>query len=79
MLCAGQFDALGSEAVRVARRDAVFGCDPLGFEHGKFRETYENRIERAGLETSFAAELVAVMPSGRALDEAFEDTKRLRR
>jgi hypothetical protein len=79
LLCAGQFGALRSEAVRVARRDAVFSGDPLGFEQGKFREAHENRIERAGLETGFAAEFVAVMPGGRALDEAFEDTKGLRR
>jgi hypothetical protein len=63
----------------VARRDAVFSGDALGSEQGKFRETHENRIERAGLETGFAAELVAVMSGGRALGEAFDDTKGLRR
>ena len=78
LLGADQFDAFGSEAVGVARRDAVFGGDPLGFEQGKFGEAHENRVERAGLEAGFAAEFVAVAPGGRALDEAFEDAKGLR-
>ena len=78
MLGAGQCGAIGSEAIGMSRRDAVFGGDPLGFEQGEFGEAHENRIERAGFEAGFAAELVAVAPGGGALDEAFEDAKGLR-
>ena len=63
----------------MARRDAVFGGDPLGFEQGVFGEAHEDGVEGAGFEAGFAAEFVAVTPGGGALDEAFEDAESLRR
>ena len=75
---ADEFDAVWSEAVGVARRDAVFCGDPLGFEQGVFGQAHEDRVERAGLEAGFTAEFVAVAPGSRTLDEAFEDAKSLR-
>ena len=59
----------------MARRDAVFGRDPLGFEQGEFREAHEDGIERAGFQTRLAAQFVAVAPGGGAFNEALEDAQ----
>ena len=61
----------------MARRDAIFCCDPLGFEQEKLGEAHEDGVEGAGFEAGFAAEFVAVAPGGGALDEAFEDAESL--
>jgi hypothetical protein len=57
--------------------NAVLSDYPLGFEQREFRETHENRVERAGLQSRFAAQLVTVPPGGRVLDKAFENTESL--
>ena len=75
---ADEFDAIGSKAIGVARRDAVFSGDPLRLEQRKFGEAHEDGVKRAGFEAGFAAELVAVTPGRRALDEALQDAKSLR-
>jgi len=59
-------------------RNAVLSNYPLGFEHREFRETHEDRVKRAGLQSGFAAQLVTVAPGGGVLDEAFENTESLR-
>ena len=62
----------------MTRRNAVLGGYPLGFEKREFGEAHENRVERAGLKSRLAAQLVAVTPGGRVFDEAFENTESLR-
>jgi hypothetical protein len=59
-------------------RNAILRGHPLGFEQGELGEAHENRIERAGLKSRLAAQLVAVVPGGRVFDEAFENTESLR-
>jgi len=63
----------------MSRRNAILGGYPLGFQQREFGEAHENRVERAGLESRFAAQFVAVAPGGRVFDEAFENAKSLRR
>lgn len=46
----------------MSRRNAILGGYPLGFEKGEFDEAHENRVERAGLKSRLAAQLVAVVP-----------------
>ena len=62
----------------MTRRNAILGGYPFGFEQGEFGEAHENRVERAGLKSRFAAQLVAVAPGRRAFDEAFENAESLR-
>ena len=62
----------------MTRRNAIIGGYALGFEQREFGEAHENRVERAGLKSRFAAQLVAVAPGGRVFDEAFENTESLR-
>ncbi len=56
------------------RRDTVLGADPLGFEQGELGQAHENRVERAGLQSRFAAQLISIAPSSRALGEPFKHT-----
>ena len=62
----------------MTRRNAILGGYALGFEQREFGEAHENRVERAGLKSRFAAQLVAVAPGRRAFDEAFENAESLR-
>jgi len=50
-----QLTASRCEAVGMTRRNAVLSGYPLGFEQRKFGEEHENWVERAGLESCFAA------------------------
>jgi len=58
--------------------NAILGGYPLCFEQREFGEAHKNRVKRAGLKSRFAAQLVAVAPSGGVFDEAFENTDSLR-
>ena len=62
----------------MARRDAVFGRDPLGFQQRKLGEAHEDGIERAGLQARFTAKFVTVTPGRGMLDETLEHPERLR-
>ena len=62
----------------MTRRNTILGGYPLGFEQREFGEAHENRVERAGLKSRFAAQLVAVAPGGGVFDEAFENKQSLR-
>ena len=73
-----ELTAFRCEAVGMTRWNAILGGHPLGFEQREFGETHENRVERAGLESRFAAQLIAVVPGGRVLDEALENAESLR-
>src|SRR5271170_4180743 len=61
----------------MARRDAVFCGYPLSFEQREFGEANENWIERAGLQSRFAAQLITIAPGSRTLGEPFKHAKRL--
>ena len=61
----------------MTRRNAILGAYPLGFEQREFGEAHENWVERAGLKSRFAAQLVAVAPGGRVFDKAFENAEGL--
>jgi len=63
----------------MARRDTVFGGNPLSFQQGKFGEAHEDGIEGAGFQARFAAKFVAVTPGGGMPDEALQDAQSLRR
>lgn len=62
----------------MTRRNSILGGYPLGFEKREFGEAHEDRVERAGLKSRMAAQLVAVVPGGRLFNEAFENTESLR-
>ena len=62
----------------MTRRNAILGGYPLGLEQRESGKPHENRVKRAGLESRFAAQLVAVAPGGRVFDEALENAESLR-
>jgi hypothetical protein len=62
----------------MTRWNAILSSYPLCFEQREFGEAHENRVERAGPKSRFAAQLVAVVPGGRVFDEAFENAESLR-
>ena len=61
----------------MTRRNAILSGYPLGFEEREFGEAHENWVERAGLKSRFATQLVTVTPGGRVFDEAFENAEGL--
>jgi hypothetical protein len=63
----------------VARGDTIFGGHPFGFEQGILGQAHENGIEGARFQSCFAAQFVAVAPSGGAVEEALEKEEGLRR
>ena len=62
----------------MTRRNTILGGYPLGFEQREFGEAHENRVERAGLKSRFAAEFISVAPGDGTLDEAFQNAEGLR-
>lgn len=74
-----QLHSLRSQAIGVARGDAIFGGHPFGFEQGMLGQAHENGIEGARLQSCFAAQFVSVAPSGGAVEEALEKKEGLRR
>jgi hypothetical protein len=62
----------------MTRRNTILGGYPLRFEQREFGEAHENRVERAGLKSRFAAEFIAVAPGGGTLDETFQNAEGLR-
>ncbi len=62
----------------MTRRNAILGGYPLGFEQREFGEAHQNRVERSGFKSRFAAQFVTVAPGGWMFDEAFENAESLR-
>ena len=63
----------------MTRRNTILGGYPLGFEQREFGEAHENRVERSGLKSRIAAQLITVVPCRRLFDKAFQNSEGLRR